>query len=300
MTAPAPRRPRPALGIALVALMAVCFAAMDTSIRWLGALMPVLLMLTLRYLFQAVVMTAWLARRGRAGFVPAHPRFQLLRGGLLLATSVCNFYGLQHVPVPEFTAILMVAPLLATLLSALLLGERVTPLGALLVAGGFAGALVVIRPGGSAFGWFILFPVGSTLAFACFQVLTRRLAQADDPLVTHLWTGLVGSAATLPVLLASTVDVWGTLAAAPALQLAVLLAVCATGTFGHLMFVVAMGLAPTATLMPVVYLQIGAAALLGWWVFGQLPDGASWAGMAMIAACGASAAWLNTRPAGAR
>ncbi len=74
-----------------------------------------------------------------------------------------------------------------------------------------------------------------------------------------------------------------------------LLLIGALGTFGHLLQVVAIGLAPTATLMPFIYLQIGWAALLGWLVFAQLPDAASWAGMALIAACGASAVWLNTR-----
>lgn len=289
------RPQRPLLGIGLVLVMTLLFAGMDTAIRWLGGAMPVLLMLTLRYVFQAVVMTAWLARRGWAGFRPAHPRFQVLRGLLLLVTSVFSFFGLQHVPVPEFTAIFMLTPLVATLLAAALLGERVTPLRALLVAGGFAGALVVIRPGSGLLGWAVLYPLAGVAAYAFFQVLTRRLAGAEDPLVTHFWTGFVGAVVLLPVLAASAVDVPAALATATPLQLAVLLAIGALGTFGHLMLVLAMGLAPTATLMPFIYTQIGWAALLGGLVFGQLPDGPSWAGMALIAACGASAVWLNTR-----
>lgn len=289
------RRERPLAGIGLVVLMTVLFAGMDTSIRWLGGAMPVLLMLTVRYAFQAVAMTLWLAPRGWPGFRPQHPRFQALRGVLLLVTSVFSFFGLQHVPVPEFTAIFMLTPLLATLLAAVLLKERVTPLRALLVAGGFAGALVVIRPGMGGLGWAVLLPLAGTLAYAFFQVLTRRLAGHEDPLVTHFWTGFTGAVLLLPVLLASGVDVAGAWAAATPWQRTVLFLIGALGTFGHLMLVVAMGLAPAATLMPFVYLQIGAAALFGWWVFGQLPDGPSWAGMALIAACGASAVWLNTR-----
>lgn len=289
------RPQRPLLGIGLVVVMTLLFAGMDTAIRWLGGAMPVLVMLTLRYVFQAVAMTLWLARRGWAGFRPTHPRFQVLRGLLLLVTSVFSFFGLQHVPVPEFTAIFMLTPLVATLLAAVLLGERVTPLRALLVAGGFAGALVVIRPGSGVLGWAVLYPLAGMAAYAFFQVLTRRLAGAEDPLVTHFWTGFVGAAVLLPVLAASPVDVPAVLAAATPLQLAVLLGIGALGTFGHLMLVVAMGLAPTATLMPFIYAQIGWAALLGWLVFGQLPDGPGWAGMALIAACGASAVWLNSR-----
>lgn len=289
------RRQRPALGIGLVALMTVLFAGMDTTVRYLGGLLPVLLLLTARYLFQAVTMALWLAPRGWAGFRPGHLKFQLLRGSLLLVTSVLSFYGLQHVPVPEFTAIFMLTPLVATLLAALLLKERVTPLQALLVAGGFVGALVIIRPGSGVFGWAVVLPVAGMLAYALFQVLTRRLATSEDPLVTHFWTGFTGSVVLVPVLAASTVDVPAVLAAAGAREIGLLLLIGALGTFGHLMLVVAMGLAPTATLMPFVYLQIGAAALLGWAVFGQWPDAWSWAGMALIAACGASAVWLNTR-----
>lgn len=289
------RRERPLLGITLIALMTGLFAGMDTTIRHLGGTLPVLLLLTVRYLFQAVTMTLWLAPRGRAGFQPGQLGFQLLRGTLLLVTSAFSFYGLQHVPVPEFTAIFMLTPLVATLLAALLLKEQVTPLRALLVAGGFAGALVIIRPGSGIFGWPILLPLAGMLSYAFFQVLTRRLAGSEDPRITHFWTGFTGSVVLVPLLLASPVDVPAVLAAATAHQIGLLLLVGALGTFGHLLLVVAMGLAPTATLMPFIYLQIGWAALLGWLVFGQWPGLINWAGMALIAACGASAVWLNTR-----
>ena len=71
---------RPALGIALVALMSVVFAGMDTLVKWLGSVLPVLLLLWTRYAFQALAMAAWQARRGAAGFRSAHPRFQFVRG----------------------------------------------------------------------------------------------------------------------------------------------------------------------------------------------------------------------------
>lgn len=289
------KRPRPALGIGLIAVMTVLFAGMDTTVRYLGGTLPVLLLLTARYLFQALTMTLWLAPRGRAGFRPGHLQFQLLRGTLLLVTSAFSFYGLQQVPVPEFTAIFMLTPLVATLLAAALLKERVTFLRGALVAGGFIGALVIIRPGAGVFGWPILLPLAGMLAYAFFQVLTRRLAGSEDPRVTHFWTGFTGSVVLVPLLAASAIDVPAALAAATPAQIGLMLLVGAFGTFGHLLLVVAMGLAPTATLMPFVYLQIGSAALLGWAVFGQWPDGASWAGMALIAACGATAVWLNTR-----
>jgi drug/metabolite transporter (DMT)-like permease len=283
---------RPALGITLIVLAVACFAAMDTTIRALGGTLPVLLMLTGRYVFQAGVMAVWLALSSRRGFAAGHPRFQALRGALLLATSALSFFGLQHLPVPEFTAINMLTPVLVTLLAAVVLKERVSAPRWALVCCAFAGALIVIRPGSGLFGWVVLFPLAGAFTYAGFQVLTSRLAGADDPFTTHFWTGFVGSAVLLPLLLAGPVDVAGTFARV-GWGAGWLLLVGALGTLGHLMLIVALGVAPTATLMPFAYAQIAVAAVLGWLVFRHLPDGWALVGMSVIAACGAASAWLN-------
>jgi drug/metabolite transporter (DMT)-like permease len=281
----------------MILLTGALFAVLDVSVRWLGATFPVLLMLFWRYATQAGVMAVWLAVDRRRGFRPGHPRFQALRGSLLLATSALSFYGLQHMPVAEFTAINMLTPVLVTLLAAWLLKEAVAPLRWALVALAFAGALVVIRPGSGLFGWAVLFPLGCACTYAAFQVLTSRLAGLDDPLVTHFWTGAVGTLIMLPLLLASPVDLAGTLAAATPRQWTALIVAGLAGTFGHLMLILALGLAPASTLMPFVYVQIGSATLAGWWVFGVLPDRWGWLGMGVVAVSGAATAWLNLRGA---
>lgn len=292
---PTPPRARPLLGVALIVAMGASFAALDNSVRWLGASLPVLLLLAWRYATQAVLMALWLGWRDRRALRPAHPRFQLLRGALLLATSVLSFFGVQFMPVPEFTAIQMLTPVLVTLLAAWLLKEHVRPARWALVGLAFAGALVVIRPGSGLFGWAVLFPLGCAVTYASFQVLTSRLSALEDPLTTHFWTGLVGTAILLPVLLASGIDVRGALAAATPLQWAVLVAAGLFGTGGHLLLILAFQRAPASTLMPFVYTQIASATLIGWWVFGHLPDAWGWVGMGIIAASGATSVWLNLR-----
>ncbi len=286
---------RPGLGIALVVLMGLLFAGMDTAIRFLGGALPVLLLITTRYLVQATAMGVWLAADPRRGFATAHPRFQALRGVLLLVTSAFSFWGLQVVPVAEFTAINMLTPVLVTLLAAVVLKEDVSPLRWALVGCAFAGALIVIRPGSGVLGWGVLYPLGGALTYACFQLLTRRLAGVESPYTTHFWTGFTGAAILVPMLLLSPVDWRGALAQAGWGTLGLLLLIGALGTGGHLMLVVAFGLAPPSTLMPFVYVQIASAALLGWLAFRQWPDAWGWAGMAVIAACGAASAWLNVR-----
>jgi drug/metabolite transporter (DMT)-like permease len=291
-------RQHPLLGVTLIALAASCFATMDSTTRYLGGFMPVLLFFWARYAFQATVMAVWLSVRGGVrAFATAQPRFQAVRGALLAATSAMSFYGVQHMPVPEFTAINMLTPLLVIVLAGWWLHERVSPLRWALVAGGFAGALIVIRPGSGVFGWAVLFPLAGALFYASFQVLTRRLSGSESPYATHFYTGLTGTLILTPFLLASPIPVWATLQAAPAWQIGLMLAIGALGTVGHLFLILALGLAPTATLMPFVYLQIAVATVLGWAIFRQVPDGWAFVGMGVIAACGAAGAWLNLRGA---
>ena len=295
----APPRQRPLLGVNLIALAATCFATMDSTSRYLGGFVPVLLFFWARYCFQATVMAVWLAARGgRAAFATAHPRFQFIRGALLAATSAMSFYGVQQMPVPEFTAINMLTPLLVIVLAGWWLHEKVSPLRWALVAGGFVGALIVIRPGSGVFGWAVLFPLAGAFFYASFQVLTRRLSGSESPYATHFYTGLTGTLILTPILLASPIPVLTTLQAAPAWQIGLILAIGALGTVGHLFLILALGLAPTATLMPFVYLQIAVATIAGWLIFRQVPDGWAFVGMGVIAACGAAGAWLNMRSAG--
>lgn len=275
--------------------MAAGFAGMDTGVRALAGVFPVLLMLWLRYAFQAAVMAVWLWLVRDGSFRAAHPRFQALRGALLLITSAMIFFGLQYMPVPELTSINMLAPLLVTLLAAWLLRERVSRLRWALVCGGLIGALIVIRPGGGLFGLAVLFPLAGAFTYAGFQVLTSRMSALDNPYTTHFWTGLVGMLIVTPLLLWNAVDMWAAARAASPAQWAMLGLVAALGTGGHLLLILALGMAPTATLMPFIYTQIPLATALGWLVFGKLPDALAWLGMAVIMACGASAAWLNLR-----
>lgn len=300
---------QPLQGVLLILLAAACFASLDSTARGLSQPdgrwgVPVLLIITLRYTVQAGVMAVVLAPRGRAGYASAHPRFQWLRGGLLLVTSFCSFFAVRFMPVPEYTAINMLAPLLVTVLAATLLHEAVSRLRWALVIGGFAGALVVIRPGSGTFGWVVALPLLGAAAYASFQVLTSRLAGAESPLTTHFWTGFVGTVVLWPVLAvaAGLQGVEATLAQLQRLPASAwpMMGLCGLfGTVGHLFLILALGKARTATLMPFVYAQIAFAALIAYVAFDHVPDRWAWVGMAVIAACGATSAALNLRRPGA-
>jgi drug/metabolite transporter (DMT)-like permease len=284
------RLPSAVAGIALVVLATACFAVLDTTTKFVTLSVPLLMALWVRYMFQAVLTTvAVLPRRGLALLRTAHPKFQVLRGVLLLATSLFAFFSLRHMPVGEFTAIVMVTPLVITLLAATQLGERVSALRWALVAGGFTGTLIIIRPGGEAFAWTMLLPLGLVACNAWFQVLTSRLARTEDPVTMHFYTGWVGALlASLPLPF-----VWRHLDD-NALWLG-LVAMGLLATVGHYLLILAYQRAPAATLTPFLYTQIGFAMLGGWIAFSHVPDGWSILGMALIAVCGAAGAWLTVR-----
>jgi len=277
-------------GIALVVMAVACFATLDTTTKLVSASVPVLMALWFRYAFQAVATTAVvLPQRGWAVLRTSHPRFQCLRGLLLLLSSLFAFFSLKYMPVGEFTAIVMIAPLVITLLAATSLGEKVSPLRWALVFGSFAGTLVIIRPGGDNFDWTLLLPLGLVISNAWFQVLTSRLARTEDPVTMHFYTGWVGTllaSLALPFVW-TQLDSWALWGGLVLMGL--------MGSIGHFMLILAYGRAPAATLTPYLYAQIGFAMLGGWLVFSHMPDRWSLAGIVMIAVCGAAGAWLTMR-----
>ncbi|WP_239467274.1 DMT family transporter [Rhodoferax koreensis] len=266
------------------------FATLDTITKFVSTSVPLLMALWFRYVFQALATTAAiLPRRGLSLLRTRHPKFQCLRGLLLLTSSALAFFSLKYMPVAEFTAIVMITPLVITLLAATALKERVSPLRWLLVAGGFAGTLVIIRPGGESFTWAMLLPLGLIAANAWFQILTSKLAKTEDPVTMHFYTGWVG---TLVASLALPF-VWASLGAWQLWLGLVMMGML--GTVGHFMLILAYARTPAATLTPFLYGQIGFAMLAGWLAFSHIPDRWSLAGIALVTVCGGIGAWLTVR-----
>ena len=280
----------PLAGIGLVVASVACFATLDTTTKYISNSVPLLMALWFRYAFQAVVTTATvLPLHGLAILRTVHPKFHMLRGLLLLSSSLFAFFSLRYMPVGEFTAIVMITPLVITLLAAISLGEKVSPLRWALVTGGFAGTMVIIRPGYDAFEWTTLLPIGLVVSNAWFQVLTSKLVKTENPLTMQFYTGWAGTlvaSLALPFVWIS-LDSWTLWACLGLMGLA--------GTVGHFLLILAYQRAPAATLTPYLFCQIGFAMFGGWLVFSHVPDQWSLVGMGMIAVCGAAGAWLAVR-----
>ena len=280
-------QPAPLAGIALVITAMACFATLDTTAKLVSMSVPLLMAIWFRYCIQAVVTTlAVLPQRGLSVLKTKHPRFQMLRGLLLVITSFFAFGSLKYLPVAEFTAIGSLVPLVITLLAARMLGEQVSKLRWVLVLGGFAGAMLIIRPGGANFIWPMLLPLGAVVTYSWFQLLTGHMVKTENPLTMHLYTGWVGTLVASLMLPFVWINPTQT-------ELGMLLLMGALGTVGHYFLILAYTRSPASNLTPYLYAQIVFAMLGGWLVVSQVPDNWALAGIAVIAVCGVAGALLT-------
>lgn len=276
-----PQYPHPGRGIALAIVATACFALLDTTSQYVGGVVPVLMAVWLRFLVQTGMTAALLLpRQGKSLFVTRAPGWQLLRGALMVTSGTVAYISLQHVPVGEFTAILMLVPLVITLLAAMLLREHVSGLTWLLVAGGLTGALIVVRPKGSDLNIGMFLPLLLVVINAFYQIVTSKMVRTEDPGTMHFYTGLTGLVFGTLVLPWS----WAPMREPMLWLLVGLLGVF--GSLGHYFMIKGYQKAPASRITPYMYTQIAFATLAGWLVFGHAPDVWTVLGIGLIAVCG--------------
>jgi drug/metabolite transporter (DMT)-like permease len=233
-------------------------------------------------------LTLW-PRQGRSLLRTQQPKLQLLRGFLLMMCSVLGFLSLQHMPLAEFAAIALLTPLAVTVLSRMLFKERISPLRWVLILGGFAGAMMIVRPGGHLAGAVAMLPLAMVLFYTAFQLLTSYMARTESPMTMHFYTGWVGTAAV------SCLVYWHWTTDISPLNWALLVACGLLGSTAHYLFILAFARVTPVRLSPFLYLQVVFSTLAGWVAFSFVPAGWGLVGMLLIMVCGAGAGWLNAR-----
>ena len=193
----------PLIGIALILLSGFLLASHDALSKQLALLYSVFLIVWARNLTQLVVMTIGFApRMGRNLLGTQRPLLQLVRALSQVGISVFLLVGLRYIPLGEATAVMFLSPLFVTLLSVLLLKERVSLGQWASVLLGFAGVLIIVRPGGELFTPAILWPLAASLCLSVYMLLTRRLNGTDHPVTTNYLSGLIATLLfSLPALL---------------------------------------------------------------------------------------------------
>lgn len=270
----------PLPGIAMVVLAMTVLPMSDALAKYLAASLPLLQVAWARYFFHFVLaMPAALARHRTGALWPARPVMQLLRGGLLLLSTACFYAGLRALPLADCVAILFIAPLVVTVLAPLVLGEHVGIRRYTAAAIGFAGALLIVRPGGAGFSPHALFPLVSGVSYAAYLLITRRIAGSAPPLVTLAFTALIGAGALTLVL----PFVWQS---PTPLQLVLMVLLGPVPLAGHYLLISAHERSPASLLAPFQYWQIVTSAAIGLVWFGDFPDRRTWAGTAILIASG--------------
>jgi drug/metabolite transporter (DMT)-like permease len=268
------------VGLALMCGAVICFAGLDTSAKWLSHSTDPLLGVWARYVSSVVlvslVVNPWsvpgLARTRR-------PWMQAGRSVLLLLSTACNFFALQYLQVAQTTSIMFAAPLLVALAAGPLLGEWIGPRRLAAIGVGFVGVLIITRPGFGGMHPAALLSVFGTACYALYAISTRVLAGSDSSATTLFYSGLAGVVLVTPFV----PFVWST----PSLLVALMMA--ATGVFGavgHWLLILAHARAPAPVLAPFLYTQLIWVVILGYLVFGDLPDYWTLIGASVVIASG--------------
>ncbi|MDG4647395.1 DMT family transporter [Roseibacterium sp. SDUM158017] len=280
---------RPLLGIVLMLGFCTTVPFADALAKILGEGYPLMQLILVRFATQAIVLlplALWLRQ-------PLFPsariaRLTVIRTFLQMAGIGLMFAALRYLPLAEAVAIAFVMPFIMLLLGWFYLGEEVGPrrLGACAV--GFVGTLMVVQPSFAEVGLPALLPLGVAVIFALFMLVTRQIAREIDPVALQGAMSVVALPILVPLIF---LPAGGELAlvgwvAPSGADIALFVALGLTGSAAHLLMTWALRFAPSATLAPMQYLEIPIATLVGFAVFGDLPDGLAAAGIVVTIAAG--------------
>ena len=267
-------------GIAIVLLGVFMFACVDTLNKVLGQSHSIAQILWVRFLiFVPIALALSYRRNGGLTWRSQRPLLQGARAALLVIEMGFFVAALKYLPLADVQAIAASAPLMVVALSVPFLGEKVGWRRWSAVAVGFAGVLIIVRPGFESMSTGTILTLIGTAMWAVYQIMLRIVGRYDPAPTTALWTAVIGLAMT------SLVVPFHWTEPSP-LGWFLLLLIGILGAAGHTVFMKAFTLAPASALQPFTYTQLVLVTILGWLVFGDLPDGWTVAGASLIVAAG--------------
>jgi drug/metabolite transporter (DMT)-like permease len=278
-TAPA-RADRPFRGIALILASTVFLGVSDVTSKYLSATLPSIEITWIRFMVFALVMIP--------GLLPGSPLFalrtelpglQVMRGVAMLGSSLLFISGLRFLPIAEASATSFVAPLFVTALSIVFLNENVGVRRWMATAFGLIGVLIILRPGSSAFHPAAFFPLVSALSWACMLIMTRIMSGREAVMTTMTYSAIIG----LAILCVLVPFVW----VVPSwhdILFGILIGVASTA--GQWIVVLAFRYADASVLAPFSYTQLLWVSILGFLVFGEVPDVWTVTGAVFVVASG--------------
>jgi drug/metabolite transporter (DMT)-like permease len=269
------------IGIGLMCGALACFACLDTMAKYLNGYMDSLQVVWARYTGAFIMAVAISNPFSRPALMRTkRPGLQVGRSILLLCSTLLNFYALRFLQLDEALAIVFSTPFFVAILSGPILGEWVGWRRWTAICVGFVGVLLVARPGFGGIHPAAAISLVAAIFYAAYNISTRLLVRTDSNETTLFYSNLVGAVVMLPVV----PFVWTT----PHDPLVIfLMVICgAFGSVGHYLLIIAHRLAPAGVLAPFIYGQLVWVIILGYLVFGDVPNRWTLAGAAVVVVSG--------------
>ncbi len=272
-------------GILFMCAASSIFSVMNAMVKHLSVELPTAEIVWMRNLSHLIFVVLLLGpAMGRRLFVSRRLGSQIIRSCFLLGSNIFYFTAMATVPLAEASAISFVSPFLVAIAAAFILGERVGVGHWIAIGVGFIGAMVIIQPGSGHLPWQAVFVLGSSCCYSVYQVMTRGVAGDDSPETSVFYASLVGS-----ILTSMAVPFFWQ---APASWLT-WVKLCSLGIFGglgHYCVARALMWGPAPVISPFQYVQLVAASLFGYFIFGDVPSIWTYVGAVIIIGSGVSIA----------
>ena len=268
-------------GILWMLATMLCFITLDAIMKHLLESYSLVLVTWARFFFATIIAVLVCGRNLGKLVKSAAPGKQAVRSLLLMSTTAVFNAGIRTTPLATATTIMFLSPILVTLLSIPLLGEKVGLRRWAGIVVGFTGAVIVVEPWKSGFGVTgvgVLFLLVAALSNANYQIVTRMVRE-DDPLTSLLFTATAGAIVTS--LIVPWFWSWPT-----AFDWLLLIGSGLAGAVGHLCLIRALRLAPASVVAPFSYSSLVWATLFGFVIWGDWPNLWTWLGAALIIGSG--------------
>ena len=253
---------------------------MDGFAKYLSSTLPVLQITWSRYFFTIVITLPIMLIFFRKNLTwTEQPKLQLIRGLLLFCANILFFYSISIISLAKALTLAFIAPLIVTALSPFLLGEKVGFRRWAAVITGFIGSLIVIRPGFVELNLASIAALGTGVLYGFYLIITRKLHDSDNPLLTLLLTGIVG--AVLGTIIMPTVWISPTIT-----EWYMMFAIGFFASLGHLFIILSLRYADASKLAPFGYFEIVTNILIGYYFFNHFPDSWTFLGLFIIISAG--------------
>ena len=258
----------------------VMLPIMDGFAKYLSSTIPILQITWSRYFFTVIFVLPIMLIFYRKNFKwTEQPKLQLIRGLLLFCANILFFYSISVISLAKALTLAFIAPLIVTILSPILLGEKVGLRRWAAVITGFIGSLIVLRPGFVEINLASIAALGTGFLYGIYLIVTRKLHDADHPLLTLLLTGVVG--AIIGSVVMPTVWVQPTMT-----DWYMMLAIGFFASIGHLLLILSLRYADASQLAPFGYFEIITNIIIGYYFFNHFPDRWTIVGLCVIISSG--------------